>query len=326
MKSLHRHHEFWLMLIIALMVVGTTLRSPGFISSQKMIEIFNDSSMLIILALGQMAVILTRSIDLSMASNLALSGMIVALINAAYPEVPVPVLMLIATSCGLIMGIFNGSLVWWLGIPSIVVTLGTLTIYRGIIFVLAGGKWVNADAFTESFIQYTRVEFLGIPALSWYAIIIVLAFFIFMTRTSAGRSIYAIGINPSAALYTGINIGKTQFMTFCISGALSGFCGYLWVSRYVIGSVEVAKGYELVVVAACVIGGISIAGGVGTVIGTVLGALFLGFISNALPVIGVSPFWQMAISGGAIILAVIINASSQKQGKRIILKDREVQS
>lgn len=308
------------------MVIGTTLRSPGFISGQKMIEIFNDSSMLIILALGQMAVILTRSIDLSMASNLALSGMIVALINAAYPEIPVPVLMLIATSCGLLMGIFNGSLVWWLGIPSIVVTLGTLTIYRGIIFVLAGGKWVNADAFTESFIQYTRVEFMGIPALSWYAIIIVLAFFIFMTRTSAGRSIYAIGINPSAALYTGINIGKTQFMTFCISGALSGFCGYLWVSRYVIGSVEVAKGYELIVVAACVIGGISIAGGVGTVVGTVLGALFLGFISNALPVIGVSPFWQMAISGGAIILAVIINASSQKQGKRIILKNREAQS
>lgn len=326
MRSIHRHHEFWLTLIIALMVIGTTLRSPGFISGQKMIEIFNDSSMLIILALGQMAVILTRSIDLSMASNLALSGMIVALINAAYPEIPVPVLMLIATSCGLLMGIFNGSLVWWLGIPSIVVTLGTLTIYRGIIFVLAGGKWVNADAFTESFIQYTRVEFLGIPALSWYAIIIVLAFFIFMTRTSAGRSIYAIGINPSAALYTGINIGKTQFMTFCISGALSGFCGYLWVSRYVIGSVEVAKGYELIVVAACVIGGISIAGGVGTVIGTVLGALFLGFISNALPVIGVSPFWQMAISGGAIILAVIINASSQKQGKRIILKNRGAQS
>lgn len=326
MKSLHRHHEFWLMLIIVLMVTGTSLRSPGFISGLKMIEIFNDSSMLIILALGQMVVILTRSIDLSMASNLALSGMIVALINAAYPEIPIPILMVIATFCGLVMGIFNGSLIWWLGIPSIVVTLGTLTIYRGIIFVLAGGKWVNADAFTESFIQYTRFEFLSIPALSWYAIIIVCAFFIFMTRTSAGRSIYAIGINPNAALYTGINIGKTQFMTFCISGALSGFCGYLWVSRYVIGSVEVAKGYELIVVAACVIGGISIAGGVGTVIGTVLGALFLGFISNALPVIGVSPFWQMAISGGAIILAVIINASSQKQGKRIILKERGVQS
>lgn len=323
MKAFSRSHEFWLALVILLMVLATSFRSPGFSSPLKLIEIFNDSSMLIILALGQMAVILTRSIDLSMASNLALSGMIVALINAAFPSIPVPVLMFIATLSGLLLGIFNGTLIWWLGIPSIVVTLGTLTIYRGVIFLIAGGKWVNADAFTESFIQYTRVEMLGVPALAWYAIIIIIAFYIFMTRTPAGRSIYAIGINPNAALYAGINIGKTKFLTFCISGALSGFCGYLWVSRYVIGSVEVAKGYELTVVAACVIGGISIAGGVGSVIGAVLGALFLGIISNALPVIGVSPFWQMAISGTAIILAVIINASSQKRGKRLILKSSE---
>lgn len=326
MKALSRTHEFWLSIVIVLMVLATTFRSPGFSSPHKLVEIFNDSSMLIILALGQMAVILTRSIDLSMASNLALSGMIVALINAAYPSIPVPVLMLIATFSGLLLGAFNGTLVWWLGIPSIVVTLGTLTIYRGVIFLIAGGKWVNADAFTESFIQYTRIEMFGIPALAWYAIIIIAMFFVFMTRTPAGRSIYAIGINPNAALYAGINIGKTKFLTFCISGALSGFCGYLWVSRYVIGSVEVAKGYELTVVAACVIGGISIAGGVGSVIGAVLGALFLGLISNALPVIGVSPFWQMAISGAAIILAVIINASSQKRGKRLILKNSEVNS
>lgn len=326
MIKITRSHEFWLFIVILMMVLGTSFRSLGFSSSEKLIEIFNDSSMLIILALGQMAVILTRSIDLSMASNLALSGMIVALINASYPEIPVPALMLIATLSGLMLGVFNGTLIWWLGIPSIVVTLGTLTIYRGVIFLIAGGKWVNADAFTESFIQYTRVEFLGIPALAWYAILIVIAFYIFMTRTSTGRSIYAIGINPNAALYAGINIGKTKFLTFCISGALSGFCGYLWVSRYVIGSVEVAKGYELTVVAACVIGGISIAGGVGSVVGAVLGALFLGFISNALPVIGVSPFWQLAISGGAIILAVIINASSQKSGKRLILKQSEAKS
>ncbi|MFK7903025.1 MAG: ABC transporter permease [Nitratireductor sp.] len=326
MKALSKTHELWLAIVICFMIVLTSFRSSGFGSVETLVQIFNDSSILIILALGQMAVILTRSIDLSMASNLALSGMIVALLNAAYPSIPVPVLMFIATFTGLVLGALNGTLIWWLGIPSIVVTLGTLTIYRGVIFLIAGGKWVNADAFTESFIQHTRYEFIGIPMLSWYAIIILVGFFIFMSRTALGRSIYAIGINPNAALYAGINIGKTTFVTFCISGALSGFCGYLWVSRYVIGSVEVAKGYELSVVAACVIGGISIAGGVGSVIGAALGALFLGVISNALPVIGVSPFWQLAISGGAIILAVIINASSQKRGKRLILKNNEANS
>lgn len=326
MKAITRNHEFWLAVVVISMILGTALRSPGFASPEKLAVIFNDSSMLIILALGQMVVILTRSIDLSMASNLALSGMIVALVNAAYPEIPVPALMILATLCGLCLGAFNGGLIWWIGIPSIVVTLGTLTIYRGTIFLIAGGKWVNADRFSEDFVQYTRTEFLGLPALSWYALAIVIGFFILMTRTTLGRSIYAVGVNPNAALYTGINIGRTQFVAFCISGALSGFCGYLWVSRYVIGSVEVAKGYELTIVAACVIGGISIAGGVGTVVGAVLGALFLGVMSNALPVIGVSPFWQMAISGAAIILAVIINASSQKKSKRLILRQGEAAS
>ena len=320
MKAIARKHEFWLAMVVMSMIGATALRSPGFASLEKLAVIFNDSSMLIILALGQMVVILTRSIDLSMASNLALSGMIVALVNAGYPSVPVPALMVLATCCGLFLGAFNGVLIWRIGIPSIVVTLGTLTIYRGAIFLIAGGKWVNADRFTEEFVQYTRVEFLGLPALSWYAIAIVIGFFVIMTRTTLGRSIYAVGVNPNAALYTGINIGRTQFIAFCMSGALSGFCGYLWVSRYVIGSVEVAKGYELTIVAACVIGGISIAGGVGTVAGAMLGALFLGVMSNALPVIGVSPFWQMAISGAAIILAVIINASSQKKSKRLILR------
>ncbi len=323
MRQVVKTREFWLAVVVAVMVLSTNFRAPGFASPAKLADIFEDSSILIILALGQMAVILSRSIDLSMASNLALSGMIVALVNQAFPAIPVPGLMLLAALCGLALGAFNGFFVWRLGIPAIVVTLGTLTIYRGVIFLIAGGQWVNADAFSPSFVALTRIDFLGLPLLSWYAIIIVAAFYLIMTRTSLGRSFYAIGVNPTAAIYAGINVGKTTFWAFCISGLLSGFAGYLWVSRYVIGSVEVAKGYELTIVAACVIGGISISGGVGTVAGAVLGALFLGVINGALPVINISPFWQMAISGAAIILAVVLNGRSGKQSARLILKEAE---
>ena len=323
MKSLIRSREFWLALIVAAMILATNFRAPGFASPSNLANIFNDTAILIILALGQMTVILTRSIDLSMASNLALTGMIVALINAAYPAIPVPALMALAALCGLALGAFNGVLVWLLGIPAIVVTLGTLTIFRGVIFLIAGGQWVNADAMSTSFVQLTRIQFLGLPILSWYAIVIAACFFLMMTRTALGRSIYAIGINPTASIYAGIDVGRTTFMAFCISGMLAGFCGYLWVSRYVIGSVEVAKGYELTIVAACVIGGISIAGGVGSVVGALLGALFLGVINVALPVINISPFWQMAISGGAIILAVALNARGEKRGGRLILRQAE---
>jgi rhamnose transport system permease protein len=204
-----------------------------------------------------------------------------------------------------------------------VVTLGTLTIYRGATFVISGGAWVNADKMSPAFISFQRADIWGLPVLSLIAILAVIVFQVFLTRTPLGRSIFAIGVNPTAAVYTGINVGHTKFVAFCLSGMLSGLAGYLWVSRYVIASVEVANGYELNIIAACVIGGISIAGGIGSVGGAVLGALFLGIISNALPVINISPFWQMAISGSAIIFAIVLNVRSERKQGRIILKKAE---
>ncbi|MEP3036438.1 MAG: ABC transporter permease, partial [Pseudoruegeria sp.] len=145
-----------------------------------------------------------------------------------------------------------------------------------------------------------------------------------MNSTTLGRSFFAVGGNPHAAVYTGLNVGRTQFYAFVLSGMLAGLCGYLWVARYAVAYVDIAGGFELDVVAACVIGGLSIAGGAGTVFGTVLGALFLGVVKNALPVVNISPFWQLAISGAAIIIAVFFNARAGKarQG-RVILKSAE---
>jgi rhamnose transport system permease protein len=323
MKTLLKQREILLLAAIVLVVALVATRSPGFASPANLADVFNNTSLLIILAMGQMAVILTRSIDLSMASNLAFTGMVVAMINAAFPWVPVPLLMLIATFLGLLLGSINGILVWKLNIPPIVVTLGTLTIFRGSTFLISGGQWVNADEMSPDFIALTRILFLGLPLLSWFAFAAIAIFFVGMTRTSLGRSIYAIGINPTAAVYAGIDIGRTKFVAFAISGTVAGFCGYLWVSRYVIASVEVANGYELNIIAACVIGGISIAGGIGTAAGAALGAIFLGVINTALPVIQISPFWQMAISGTAIILAVIFNARGERKHGRIILKKAE---
>jgi rhamnose transport system permease protein len=221
---------------------------------------------------------------------------------------------------GAALGAFNGALVWKLGIPSIVVTLGTLTIFRGATFVIAGGTWVNADAMSPGFIALQRGSLLGLPVLSWFAIAAIASFHLLMTRTPLGRSIHAIGVNPTAAVYAGIDVGRTKFVAFLVSGMIAGLCGYLWVSRYVIAATEVANGYELTIIAACVIGGVSIAGGIGSVAGTVLGALFLGIISSALPVINVSPFWQMAISGSAILLAVVLNARGERRRGRLILR------
>ncbi|HGV9228565.1 ABC transporter permease [Citrobacter amalonaticus] len=320
-QRLFKHREALLAAVILLMIAAIGSRVPSFVSPGNLAEIFNDTSILIILALGQMMVLLTKGIDLSMAANLALTGMIVALLNFQHPEIPVWALMLLATVCGLVMGMINGLLVWKLGIPAIVVTLGTMSIYRGIIFLLSNGGWINSHQMSDSFLALPRFALLGLPVLSWCAIaaVIVVSYFLRYSRT--GRALYTAGGNATAAYYTGINAGKMQFVSFCLSGALAGFCGYLWISRFAVAYVDVANGFELQVVAACVIGGISTMGGIGRVLGCLCGALFLGVINNALPVIGISPFWQMAISGAVIVIAVLLNERSNKHRGRLILRN-----
>ncbi|WP_234188051.1 ABC transporter permease [Shinella sp. NM-101] len=322
MQRLLKNRELLLALIILVMIAGFATRAAGFASPANLANIFNDTSILIILALGQMTVILTKSIDLSVAANLAFTGMAVAMLDAAYPGLPLALLIVLAIGIGAALGAINGFLVWLLQIPPIVVTLGTLTIYRGMAFVLSGGSWVNAHQMTPDFLNLPRFPVLGLPILSWLAIAIVLMMWFVLTRTPFGRAAYASGGNPTAAVYAGIDVGRSRFLAFVLSGALAGLSGYLWVSRYAVAYVDIAAGFELDSVAACVIGGISIAGGIGSVIGTVLGALFLGVIKNALPVIGISPFAQMAISGVVIILAVVFNARAEKKKGRIILRDR----
>ena len=148
-----------------------------------------------------------------------------------------------------------------------------------------------------------------------------MAFWVLARPHTAGRGLYAVGGNPVAARYCGIDLSSQQFFVHTLAGAVSGLCGYLWVSRYGIAYTEIAQGYELTIIAACVIGGVSIAGGVGSVFGALLGALFLGVVVNALPVINVSPFWQMLISGAVILAAVVVNARSERRSGKLILQE-----
>jgi rhamnose transport system permease protein len=166
---------------------------------------------------------------------------------------------------------------------------------------------------------FPRYTIFGVDIFSWLAILVAIGMWLVLAHTRFGRRLYAAGDNPRAAVYTGIDPAREQCVAFCISGALAGLCGYLWVSRYAVAYVETALGFELQVIAACVIGGVSIAGGIGRVIGCALGALFLGVVKNALPTVGVSPFWQMGISGVVIVIAVILNARGERrEGRRIL--------
>tara|TARA_R110001606_G_scaffold262006_3_gene410528 strand:- start:5994 stop:6992 length:999 start_codon:yes stop_codon:yes gene_type:complete len=321
LKRLIYSREGVLSIIVLAMFFGVGVISPDFISLSNSVSIFNDTSILIMLALGQMLVILTRCIDLSVAANVAFTGMFVAMVNQYFPEFPMALLIFLSLFIGALLGAINGLFVWLLKVPSIVITLGTMSIYRGATFLLSDGAWVNSHQMSESFIGLPRYEILSMPVLGWMAVAAIILFFWAMKFSVWGRNFYAAGGNPMAAFYSGVNVGKVQFYAFLVSGTLSGLCGYLWVSRFAVAYVDVANGFELQVIAACVIGGVSIVGGLGTVVGCVIGALFIGVVNNALPIIGVSPFWQMAISGLVIIIAVIANATSGKDKARIILRN-----
>jgi rhamnose transport system permease protein len=323
MRQVLRSREALLVVVIAGLLALIATRFPAFVAPENLARVFNDTAPLVILALGQAAVILTRCIDLSVAANLALTGMICAMVNVALPGLPVAAILALALVLGAIMGAVNGLLVWKLAIPPIVVTLGTMTIFRGLIFVLSDGEWINAHEMSPAFTGFPRAVILGLPVMSWIAIVVAALVILMIARTPLGRAFYAVGGNPNAAVYAGIDAGRTQFWAFVLSGTLAGLTGYLWVARYSVAYVDIASGFELDVVAACVIGGIAIAGGAGTALGAILGALFLGIIKNALPVVNISPFWQLAISGTAIVVAVALNARASRTKGRIILKRAE---
>ena len=315
------HRDVDLAALLLLLLVAIASAFPQFIALGNLLDVFDDTAILILLALGQMAVLLTRGVDLSVASNLALCGMAVALLNHHFPQLGVVPVLALALILGTLLGALNGVLIWRLQVPPIVATLGTLSIYRGLVFVLSGGRWINSNQMSPEFLDFVRAHMFGITALSWAAIFGIAGVFVFLRLTTTGRNLFAAGDHPEAAIYAGIDIGRTQCIAFTLSGALAGLCGYFWVSRFAVAYTDVALGFELQVIAACVIGGISIAGGIGTVTGVVLGCLFLGIIKNALPLIGLSPFWQMAVSGLVITAAVVINARARRPQGRTILQE-----
>jgi len=315
-----RQRDLGLAVLTALLFAAAAFLFPGFASLAGIHSLSDDCAILLLLALGEALVILTRAIDLSVAANVAFSGMVVALLNRADPGLSLALLLPLAILVGTALGAINGLLIWLLRVPSIVVTLGTMAIYRGAVYLLSQGTWVTSAQMSADFQGFVRAPLLGFSTLSWLAALVTLLAWLLLRYTSPGRSLYVAGNNPRAAVYAGVDVGRSQCLAFTLSGAIAGLCGYLWVARYAVAYTDVANGFELQVIAACVIGGISIGGGVGTVTGIVLGCLFLGILKNALPLLGVSPFWQTAVSGLVITVAVIINARDPSAGRRRILE------
>lgn len=305
--------EWTLIGLILLITVLVQMRTGGrFLSAQNLYDLFREASLLLMVSAAMMPVILTGGIDLSVGAVMGLSGMIGALILREHRGIPLVLLFLIVLLTGCLCGAFNGLVVSRLHIFPIIATLGAQDIFRGLTYVFSKGAWVGQGDMTPAFLAISTNTFLGINNLVWIALLIILAEFLFMKYTRPGRQIYQVGNSEQSSRVTGIKTARVKLMAYTICGSVCGLAGLLWICKFGNAQGDSASGYEMSVIAACVLGGASISGGVGKVFGVALGALLIGILNNILPLIQVSSFWQQAIRGFIILFSVVINALTQR--------------
>jgi len=286
-----------LALVIAL---GLSLMSPYFLTQNNLFNILDQSVVIGIVAVGMTFVILTGGIDLSVGSVAGLTGVVLGL---ALREFPIPVAIPIAVAAGAAIGLFSGILIAYFGLAAFVVTLGVMAIGRSLAYILSGQTAISGIPSELSNIVYTTV--LGIPANVLFLAALYLAAWAYLTYTKGGRTIYAIGSNKEAARAAGLSVLFYSVLPYVVSGALAAVAVTFSIAQILSVDPLTGTALELDAIAAVVIGGASLFGGRGSIIGTLIGVLIMVMIRNGLNLMGVSPFWQGSAIGGIIILALL---------------------
>jgi len=306
LKSLR---QYGILIVFAVICLLISIVSPQFLTVSNWTIIFTQVSINALLAFGATFVIITGGIDLSIGSIVAVSSVASAML--AHPDTyPLVVPILTGLLVGLLIGAFNGFVTTKSNIAPFIVTLGTMTIGRGLALILSNGRPVSN--LSDSFVFIGSGTFLGIPLL---IIILILTFCICsiaLNKTILGRYIYAVGGNEQAAHASGINVNRVKITVYSIAGMLAGLAGILLTSRITTGQPNAGAGFELDAIAAVVIGGTSTSGGKGTMLGTLIGVLLIGVINNGLDLLNVTSYYQQVVMGIIIIGAVVLDSLNQK--------------
>ncbi len=317
--------EISLIIVMIALSIFVNIRSGGnFFTAENISDLFTETAVLAISAVGMMLVIVTGGIDLSIGAVMALGAMVGSTVLKHNQSIPGVVIILISIFVGLVCGLINGTLVAKLKILPIIATLGMMNIFRGVTYLVANGSWVKQQEMGEAFLSIATGKFLGINNLIVIAVVVYIIAAFFMTLTRTGRKIYAVGNSEESARVSGIKTDRTLIMVYTILGAIAGLGGILYVCKYGVAQGETCTGYEMNVIAACVLGGVSVNGGTGRVQGVLLGAILLGILNNAMPLIQVSSFWQEAIRGLIILLSIITNSLIQRNVEMKALRRRNI--
>lgn len=316
LRNILLRREAGIFVMIVLFCIAVGIERPQFWTLNSLRIILLLVPLIMIGAMGQMLVLVARHVDLSIGSMLGFSAMVTGLMFRHYPEIWWPVGFIVAIGTGTLLGLFNGVLVTFFRLPSIIVTLGTLNLYRGLTYIISDARQINRQYIPSDLKAMSQTSpVFGIPWIIIMSFMVALLTYYIVMHTQLGRQIFAIGSNPIAAPLRGINVTQVTLIVFALAGALSGLAGIMYASRWgFVNPSNTGAGFEFQVIAAVVIGGVSINGGVGSVLGTVLGVLLLGCVSAALPLLGIPGTTQNAIYGSVILIALLIDRTVRQKG------------
>lgn len=306
----HFFSKYGTIAALLFLVVFFSLLSREFFSWYNFINIMRQSSIIGIVALGMAMTIIMGGIDLSVGSLLALSGVAGALIARQDSSNPVILAFIIPIAIGALSGMFIGSIVAWFQISPFIVTLGAMTISRGLALLLASGMPVTNVKPSFNILGTGRIAIFPVPVIIFLVVMLGSSFI--LRKMRFGRHLYAIGGNEQAAFAAGVNIKLTKLKMYLLLGSLTGLAGLVLAGRIRSGSPTIAVGYELDAIAACVVGGVSFTGGVGTALGAFIGTLIIGVINNGLDILNIQTFYQQIIKGFIIIVAVMIDRQKNR--------------
>lgn len=319
LMAIGRQRELSLLAIMFVLGAGVSTMAPQFLTLNNISQVAALAAVVAVAAVGEAIVIITRGIDLSVEAMIGLVAYSIARSLELQLVDPVGALAM-GLAIGLGLGMINGFIVAVLKVPAIVATLGTLSIFRGILYVIAGPDQVPLAGLPEGFTDLSRADIFGIPVFVLIAVGVVIVGSLFLRSTRFGRQVYAVGSNPEAAAIMGIPSRLVVFAAFSLCGLLAGLAGVMWVMQFGTINGTAATGASLAIIAAVVVGGVNTLGGSGTLAGAAIGALFLGFIANALILVGLSQFWLQAIYGLVILIAIasdqLIRRSVQRANTR----------
>jgi ribose transport system permease protein len=309
LKRLFSFREAGILFVLIALCVILSIVAPRFLTLRNVTNVVRQFSVIAIMSVGMTYVIITAGIDLSVGSIIALSGCMTAwFLVEGYP---IWLSVLIGLALGTLTGIVNGLLIVKVRLAPFIATLGTMGIARGVVLALTMGYPIQP--FPEAFEVIGRGYLGPIPIPVVIMTVVVIAGHIFLSRTTIGRYIYYVGSNPTAARLSGLNVGRILILVYTAAGLLSGLAAVVLVSRLTSAQSNMGTGWELDAIAAVVIGGTSLAGGEGSVLGSLIGAALMGVIKNALILLGVNVYWQSVVIGIVIVLAVALDAWRQSR-------------